>query len=57
MTAHWSIKKDFCKECSGSGHGKTCRCKSFVQDVMGCCKSCGGEGMITLQTVQEGKNG
>lgn len=44
----YTIMKDWCPECGGLGHGKKCKCSDGVAFVMGCCKTCGGEGMITL---------
>lgn len=41
-------EREWCKECGGMGHGKDCQCKSGAEFICGCCKTCGGEGMITL---------
>lgn len=41
------IMKEWCPECGGLGHGKKCKCSNGVDFVMGCCGTCGGEGMIT----------
>lgn len=43
---HYEINKDWCKECEGSGHGKNCKCDGFIDFVMGCCKTCSGEGTV-----------
>ena len=40
------IKKKFCEDCEGLGHVPGCKCRGGVAFVMGCCKKCGGEGLL-----------
>lgn len=49
-----TIIKDWCPECGGLGHGKKCKCSDGVAFVMGCCETCGGEGMITVEEKPKG---
>lgn len=33
-----------CPECQGLRHGSQCVCRGEVQDLMGCCTTCNGNG-------------
>jgi len=46
------IEKDWCAECRGIGHGKDCKCEGMFGFVMGCCKTCAGDGMVRIERPQ-----
>lgn len=44
-----AIWKDFCPDCKGFGHPAGCKCSNEVDFICGCCKTCGGEGFVTVK--------
>jgi len=41
------VELEYCNDCDGWGHHKhNCKCKSDVDFVVGCCKTCCGGGTI-----------
>ena len=49
MNEHFMTIKKFCPDCNGFGHDRYCTCQSEEDFVVGCCKTCHGEGFIEVQ--------
>lgn len=39
--------KHWCPTCGGAGHEPHCVCRGDVAFIVGCCKLCSGDGMIS----------
>lgn len=49
MNEHFMTIKKFCPDCNGFGHDRSCSCESEADFVNGCCKTCGGEGFVSVK--------